>query len=233
MQLENKTASIMQPTFIPWIGYFNMISKSDFFVFLDDVQMAKRSWQTRNRIKSNGEPLFLSLKVSKANGSRNNINESYLIEDRSFIDKFLRTLELNYKKAKFYEKNKDFVNDILTNKQQTLARYNSHIIQNIAERLEIETKFLFSSELQSVGSKDEYLSNICQEIGCNKYLSALGSKDYIEEGHNYFSDKNIQVEYNHYEHPTYNQVGKTFLPYMSIIDAIFNIDFEQTREIIK
>ena len=233
MQLENKIASIMQPTFIPWIGYFNMISKSDFFVFLDDVQMAKRSWQTRNRIKSNGKPLFLSLKVSKANGSRNNINESYLIEDKSFIDKFLRTLELNYKKAKFYEKNKDFVNGILTNKQQTLARYNSHIIQNIAERLEIETKFLFSSELQSAGSKDEYLSNICQEIGCNKYLSALGSKDYIEEGHNYFSDKNIEVEYNYYEHPTYNQVGETFLPYMSIIDAIFNIDFEQTREIIK
>jgi hypothetical protein len=221
----------MQPTFIPWLGYFNMISKSEIFVFLDDVQVSKRSWQTRNRIKNCNGEVFLNVPIRKGN-SRNNINECEIAVDTKWVEEKIKIIDFSYKKAKHYKQNIGKIRNYLETDADNLSDFNSKVIEKICHDLQIKTLFVKSSELNSTGKKDEYLSSICKELGYNKYLSAQGSREYIETGVNYFKKNKISVEYNTYEHPKYAQGSKPFLSHMSVIDAVLNIGFEKTKELI-
>lgn len=231
MQSKNKIISIMQPTFLPWLGYFNMIKKSDIFVFFDDVQVTKRSWQTRNRIKTSSGEHFITIPVKKGN-SRSLIKDCEICIDEKWKDKFFKTLHNSYIKSEHYQSEIDFIKKIFLKDNKKLSDFNSHIIKSICERLEIKTKFIFSSDLNSQGTKDEYLSLICKELNGDQYLSAQGSKQYIETGRNFFSEQQINVTYNEYKHPQYKQLYGDFVSHLAIIDAIFNIGIKNIKDII-
>tara|TARA_R100001126_G_scaffold38692_1_gene21457 strand:- start:1361 stop:2056 length:696 start_codon:yes stop_codon:yes gene_type:complete len=231
MPLSNKTIAIMQPTFLPWLGYFNMIKKSDVFVFLDDVQVSKRSWQTRNRLKSSNGEYFVSVPIKKGY-SRSLIKDCELAIDDQWKDKICKGLSFSYSKSKNYNENIGFVGDLIKKDFKTLSEYNSNIIKSMCERLNINTKFINSSQLQSTGKRDHYLASICKELGADTYLSAPGSKEYIEEGENVFTSKSLNIIYNDYKHPEYNQLYGDFISHLSIVDAILNVDLKHLREMI-
>lgn len=221
----------MQPTFIPWLGYFNMIAKCDSFVFFDDVQIIKRSWQTRNRIKTANGELYLTVPISRPH-SRCNINECQVLHDNKAMAKNIRTLKNAYGKSAHYEQHIDYIEDLLRNKQTTLAEYNSQIIKKISCLLNIDTQFYKSSQLSSEGTKDEYLAAICKELGATGYLSAPGSKEYINEGVNYFNKNSIPVTYNEYKHPAYQQLYGPFMSHLSVVDALLNVGVENVKEMV-
>lgn len=231
MQLKNKTVAIMQPTFMPWIGYFSMINKSDVFVFFDDVQVVKRSWQTRNRIKTPNGEYFITVPVKKGN-SRALIKDCQIAIDNKWKENTLNTIEQNYSKTKFYNEGIGFIKEILVKKYDTLSDLNCHIIKDVCEKLQLKTELIYSSNLSSSGKREKYLCNICEELGAKTYLSAPASRKYIEESPDVFGESGIEIKYHNYVHPIYNQKYGDFISHLCVLDAIFNIGYKKTRELI-
>lgn len=230
------TSAIMQPTFIPWIGYFDMIDKVDHFIFLDHVQLTKRSWQVRNRIKTSQGEKFITIPILK-NKSRNDlfIKDALISYNDNWDKTFLKTLEQYYKKSTHYKEVFEWIEKIMHQRTQTLGALNINIIKDISKRIGITTNMYKSSDLHSTNVKDEMLVELIKEIGCDKYLSAQGSSVYIELNSpgGSFTKNKIELYYHNYEHPNYEQGKNSFLPYMAIIDLLMNIGFDNALNVIK
>lgn len=216
------TIAIMQPTYLPWIGYFGMVDRADVFVFLDSVQFARRSWQQRNRIKSaNGEQMLTVPVLSK--GARDQTIADVHVDCGSrFADKHRRAIEHALGKAPYFKDHAGGLSDVLNVGHERLADLNIELITWISAALGISSRFVRSTQLDVQGVKAELLADICQALEADVYLSAPGSRDYIEES-DAFDGRGITVRYHDYEHPTYPQLHGAFAPYMSTIDLLFNV----------
>ena len=225
----------MQPTYNPWLGYFDLIDRTDIFVFLDNVQLVKRSWQVRNRIKTPQGEKFLTIPVI-TKGKRLKINETPINETTKWREKHLKTIEYNYKKAEHFEEVFPFIRELILYPAKTLGEFNINFITQIAKKIGITTKLIKASDLEPLEEKkDVLLANICKKIGCKKYISPQGSAEYLEAQTpgGAIVKSGIELYYHNYEHPTYNQLYPPFLPYMGIIDLLLNEGFEKALKIIR
>jgi hypothetical protein len=225
------TVAIMQPTYIPWLGYFNLIESSDIFVFLDSVQFDKRSWQQRNRIKTPNGELMLTVPVLTKGRFKQKICNVEIDPSQNFAKKHSNSICSNYKKSKYYELYFKEHEDIYNSKINKLSNLNIRLIKWLSLKLRINTQFVLSSQLDVQGTKSELLFNICNILNADNYISPPGSKDYIDEN-NLFSKNGIKLSYQNYVHPNYNQLFGEFMPYMSVIDLLFN-EGNKSLEIIK
>ncbi|HAZ10378.1 MAG TPA: hypothetical protein DCY56_04655 [Candidatus Omnitrophica bacterium] len=230
-------AAIMQPTYLPWLGYFDIVDQVDKFVFLDDVQLVKRSWQTRNRIKTAQGELFLTIPIKKATKRDDTlICNAVISEDEPWKERHVRSIELAYKKAPYFDLTFPFIKKIIFNEEKKLSDYNIYIIKQIAAKLGLRTDFICSSELKGIsGKKDARLVSICKYIGCDEYVAVQGSAAYIEKespGGN-FTKNNLKFLYHNYEHPAYDQINGNFISFMSVVDLFFNHGFDAGLAIIK
>ncbi len=226
-----KTAVIMQPTYLPWLGYFDLMDQGDVFVFLDSVQFAKRSWQQRNRIKTVAGELMLTVPVLTKGKREQRINEAKIDQSQQFQEKHIRTISSNYSKAANYKSNYEEFASLIRQNNDSLAELNIKLICWLKEKLNIRTEILRSSDLNVEGEKAHLLVNICNAVGADAYLSAAGSKVYIDED-NPFPENGIKLLYHEYEHPLYQQLFGEFLPFMSTIDLLLN-EGERGLPIIK
>lgn len=232
-----RKAAIMQPTFFPWIGYFDMIDQVDCFVLYDDVQLAKRSWQVRNRIKTAQGEYYLTVPVKKTKARDELlISEATISYEENWMDKHLKTMEAAYKKATHFNAVFSFISEHYAAKHQLLSDFNETFIINTSEKIGIQTEFVRSKELKNInGTKDAKLASICHSISCDEYLSPQGSAVYIEteKPGGKLSEQNIALYYHFYSHPSYTQLWGSFLPYMGIVDLLFNEGFDDSLKIIR
>jgi hypothetical protein len=224
------SASIMQPTYLPWAGYFNLMSRVSAFVFLDDVQFAKPSWQMRNRILHRGAPFFLSVPTE---GSRNQILSEVRLAGDEFRSTHQKTLEHAYQKHPFGAEVLEAVSPLLADKTlDRLVDLHITIIVALAQLLGFAPRILRSSELGVQGKRSVHLLEILADIGETAYLSPEGSRGYItlEEA---FANSNVSVEYQHFEAVPYPQKGTTeFVSHLSILDVAANLGFEGARRYV-
>lgn len=216
------TIAIMQPTYLPWIGYFGMIDRADGFVFLDSVQFARRSWQQRNRIKTANGVQMLTVPVLKKGAREQAIAEAPIDAPARCAEKHRRALEHAYGKAPCFKDYAGGLFEVLEGGHEKLADLNIGLIRWLCGAFGITADFARSSEMPAEGSKADLLANLCSGLGGEVYLSAPGSADYIEES-DAFERAGITVAYHHYEHPAYSQLHGNFEPYMSAIDLLFNL----------
>lgn len=214
---------ISQPTFLPWLGWFDLADQSDVTVILDDVQFAKRSWQQRNRIKTKNGLDFLTVPVNSSGLYKQRIMDCQLA-DKSFIEKMVKTLQANYAKAPFF---KDTIEEFisLTNKVVATGRLvelNCELISWLAMKLNVTVPIVRASELGTGGQRGEHLAEICKQLGADQYLSTTGSEEYLLQDKVVFDERNIVVNLHVYEHPVYSQQYPPFIPYASALDLIFN-----------
>lgn len=220
-----KTA-IMQPTYLPWVGYFDLINRSDIFVFFDDVQFVKRSWQQRNRIILNGQEKMLSIPVLSKGKFKQNINETMADDSQNWKNSHLSTIKLAYSKHPYGKEVIALIERCYNESSSNLSDINTTFIIEISREIGLDTKFLLSSNLKSLGRKSDYLLSICKELESSTYLSAAGSKEYIEE-EGLFASSDVNVVYQDFVIKEYPQLkNKEFVPYMSVIDLIANVGFE-------
>jgi len=215
--------SILQPTFLPWLGYFEMISNSDIFVIFDHVQFARKSWQQRNKIKTANGIVTLTVSIEKTIRSTpiNKINISY--DHGNILEKYWLTIESAYKKAPYFKKYEDILKGAFTQKFSKLVDLNVQLIKIICDILEIETEIVFSSNFSSNISKinkTEDVVNLCKSVGIDELYDAKGAEDFLDLS--VFKKNNVKVEFQNYIHPKYNQLWGEFVPYLSVIDLIFN-----------
>lgn len=226
-----RTAVIMQPTYLPWMGYFDLMDQSDVFVLLDSVQFDKRSWQQRNRIKTPSGELLLTEPVFSKGKCDQKICEVQIDQTSNFAEKHIRAIQHNYSKAPCFGKYIDELTAILRKRHQYLAELNIELINWLRGVIGVETELVRNSSLGVQGKKVDLLVAICKAVGAEHYLSPLGSKAYIEEN-NIFAQNNIELEYQNFEHPVYKQLHGDFIAYLSVIDLLFN-EGECSLEIIK
>lgn len=237
---------IMQPTFDPWLGYFHLIDNADIFVFLNDVQLSKQSWQTRNRIKTKDGALILTVPVIHGKHQEQLIKDTVIHEYERFAIKTLKTLQQNYSKAPYFEEIHGFLvnyfHSYLNQDVVKLGEFNANLIVSLAAAMGISSYKFYNlstcleNKLKHVeGEKDHRLVSICKTFECNEYLSPQGSAAYLEQDNpsGAFLNSGVKLEYQHYEHPTYLQQHGEFLPFMGIFDLLYNIGYKSALEVIR
>ncbi len=214
------TVVILQPGYIPWLGFFDQMYKSDTFVILDDVQYDKHGWRNRNRIKTAQGIQWMTVPVLTS-GKNNLIIKDVLIDNRTgWQKKHLKSIEQNYKKSQFFKEYFYIFEEILSKEWKYLIDLDMEFIYRLNAILGLNRKIIFASALNIKTDKTERLINICQILNADSYLTGDAAKDYIEKDK--FDNNNIRLEFHNYSHPTYKQLYGKFMPFLSIVDLLFN-----------
>jgi len=214
--------AIAQPTYLPWLGYLDLIDQVDAFVLLDHVQFEKQSWQHRNRIKTPTGLQWLTVPVIFRGRFGQSICEVE-IRDCEFRRKHLRSIDVNYRRAPFFGDYFEELSERLRCPQGAhLVDLNVQLIEWFMRRLEIQTPLFFSSQLNVAGTRTQLLANICSSLGATTYVSPIGSAAYLLREIKLLTIGSIEVRFHHYQHPEYRQMFPPFIPYASILDLLFN-----------
>lgn len=213
--------AIMQPTYLPWIGYFALMKSVDIFIILDSVQFSKRSWQQRNQIKTESGPKWLTVPVISKGKREQLITDVQIDYSSKFPENHINMIKQNYRKAKFFSNFSEDFSNIFKKKHKYLSTLSIDFILLTKELLNIKTIIKYSSDFVTKGSKDELLAELCEFVGAKEYVSPPGSKVYLDDS-NFFTQRNISVKYFDFIHPEYMQLNGDFVSNMSVIDFIFN-----------
>ena len=226
--------SVHQPQYLPWLGYFDKIDKSDAFVFLDCVQYKHREFQNRNKIRVREGWLWLSAPVIYKGHSRERIDRILIDNGSDWQRKHWGSLKSAYSAAPFFKEHSAFFEESYSRKWERLSELNIHIIKYILEYLTIDTPLYYESQIGTTREATERIIELCQKLQADTYLSGAGGKEYLEEAK--FARAGIKLEYQHFVHPEYRQQfakqETDFLPYMSIIDLLFN-EGQESRNILR
>lgn len=219
-------AVVLQPMYLPWMGYFGMIDQADVFVYYDDVQFTRRSWQRRNKIKvPDGDFTWLTIPVKKDFGQ--NINEVRIKSDENWRDSHWTSIYHSYAGAPYFDEYADSIEAIYDTEWDLLIELNISIIDTVLEKVpEIgnSTEFMYSSELSASGAKSDRLVSILTEIGADSYISGPGAKEYLDI--QMFDEEGIEVYWHEFDHPKYPQRHGDFVSHLSVIDLLFHVGDE-------
>ncbi len=215
-------AVILQPSYIPWRGFFDQIYRADVFVFYDDVQYDKRGWRNRNQIKTPLGKQWLTIPVHSRGAQTEHIpiNQIRISWDSPWNEDHRNLLQVSYSKSPFYQKYAYVMQDFYQRHDELLADFTIDLTVALAQQLGIQnTRFLRASSLQTVGSKTDRLISVLEAIGADHYISGPSAQDYIEPEK--FAQAGIRLEYMGYNYPEYPQLYPPFDPQLSILDLLF------------
>jgi hypothetical protein len=226
--------AVHQPQYIPWLGYFDKIAKSDCFVFLDQVQYKPREFQNRNKIRTKDGWLWLSVPIISKGLGRQRICDVSIDNEFPWQKKHLKSLKFWYAKAEFLNDYLAFFEGVYSRRWERLADLNVYIINYILKQLSITKPIFFESQLNIANKGTDRIIEICKKLKADTYFSGIGGKKYLEEDK--FTKTDIKLIYQDFIHPKYHQQfmsnNHDFIPFMSILDLLFN-EGPRSREILK
>lgn len=224
----SKTVGIMQPYFLPYMGYWQLISAVDEFVIYDNIKYTKKGWINRNRFLQNGKDELFSLPL-KADSDTLDVAERELSPDFE-RDKLIRQLQGAYRKAPHYTENFPVIEDIIKNPEQNLSEYISASIHKLCEYLGIGTKLTASSEVaidhQSLKGQDKVMA-ICHALDATSYLNPIGGLELYDKST--FEKSGLELSFLRSQVLPYQQFGQPALPHLSILDVLMFNSREQTQ----
>ena len=218
------SAVVLQPSYIPWRGYFHQIFKADIFVFYDCVQYDKHGWRNRNQIKTKDGCQWLTIPVATKGcvSEGTPICEVMISLPDNWRNKHLRTIRMNYSRAPFLGKYSALLDEIYSREDKLLADFTCATTEKLARALGItETKFMRSSELGVEGTKTDRLLSVLKRIGATRYISGPSARSYLDE--DALEREGIVVEYMTYDYPDYPQGPGGFEGRVSILDLLLNV----------
>ncbi len=212
---------ILQPGYLPWLGFFEQLYRSDVFVIYDDVQYDRESWRNRNRIKSANGIHWLTVPVHVKLSEAPLITSVKIDNTLNWRKKHLTSIRQNYAKAPYFKDYIGFFEDAYIRKWEYILDVDMFFVVELAKFLGIGGKVIHhSSDLNITGNRIERLIGICRHFGADVFYEGSAGKNYIDESA--FLSRGIKVEYQDYKHPVYNQLYGDFVPYLSVIDLLFN-----------
>lgn len=212
---------ILQPSYLPWRGYFDLIRRADMFVFYDDVQYDKHGWRNRNRVKTASGPKWITIPVNAAGNVSQGVPINEIrIADAGFARKHAATLQQSYRKAPYYAEVWPLVEALLADPPELLAELTMTTTEKLAAALGLTTtRFVRASQLGIGGGRTERLVAICQHLGATCYLSGPSARAYLED--EAFARAGIALEYMVYDYPEYEQLHPPYEPQVSVLDLLF------------
>lgn len=221
---------IMQPYFMPYIGYFQLINSVDEFVIYDNIQYTKKGFINRNRILSNGTDQLFSLPLKKDSDYLNVVERELSGSWEKDKNKILNTIKSSYSKAPYFKQSFDLISKCLDNPEVNLFRFIYDSIVLINEYLDIKTKVRISSTIDTdhtLKSQDKVLV-ICKERNATQYINSIGGVElYNKET---FKQNNIELNFIKSNPIQYKQFNNEFIPWLSIIDVLMFNSKEQIKE---
>lgn len=213
--------AISQPTFLPWLGWFDIAHQVDLVVILDTVQFAKRSWQQRNRIRTADGLYLLTVPVYSSGKFLQNISD-VKVADPGFGKSFLRTIQGTYARAPYFS---DVFADLKSTLENSLAggsllSLNFGLISFLARWLRVNTPFVMAASVHAKGKRGDYLAEICASVGATHYYSTAGASEYLKKDIPAFEARDIQIFIHDYVHPTYRQLHEPFMSHASALDLV-------------
>lgn len=221
-----KTLVILQSSYIPWKGYFDLISRCDEFVFYDDTQFTRRDWRSRNRIKTAQGVKWLTVPVTSKGKYDQLINE-VKVSDPNWAEHHWESIRHAYRQAPCFAEQEGWLKSLYetVGRYELLSRINSEMTAAICAFLGIQTKFSRSEAYPGLARKTKRLIDICIECGATAYLTGPSAREYLETAA--FSEAGIELQFIKYEgYPLYSQLHGPFVHEVSIIDAILNVGAE-------
>lgn len=209
----------MQPYFVPYIGYWQLLNAVDKYVVYDDVNFIKGGWVNRNRILLNGVPGYINIQMVGASAYRL-INEIGVTDNAKILNKELRTIEAAYRKAPNFDEGYCLIKEIMECGETNLASFLFVSIQKICEYLGIKTSIVLSSEIDkdcTLKGQDKVIS-ICKLLGAETYYNAAGGKELYSQAA--FSKEGIELKFLKCRDISYSQFQNEFVPSLSILDVI-------------
>ena len=213
---------VLQPSYIPWRGYFHQIQKADLFIFYDDVQYDKWGWRNRNRVKTASKTQWLTIPVFAKNHqvAKTPIDRIEICWNKAWNKKHWETIRRAYSKAPYFRRYAPLVESFYQRRPVYLADFTIDVTIALAKELGIhKTRFVRSSPLQVTGRRNERLLKLLQFFGVTHYITGPSAKEYLDE--ELLRQAGIKLEYMAYEYPPYPQRHSPFDPQVSILDLLF------------
>ena len=214
-------AVILQPGYLPWLGFFEQLQEADVFVIYDDVQFDRRGWRNRNRIKGPDGELWLTVPVIQKGRFGQKVHQVDIEDQHAWRRKHVESLRRCYSRARYFKRYFAPIADVIMKPYRKLVDLDISLIYLLAEMTgQPSTKFRRSSELVVTGGRTSRLLNICRALGADEYYTGAAARNYFDMI--LFSDAGIKVEFQDFHHPVYKQLFGEFLPYLSLVDLLFN-----------
>jgi len=218
--------AIMQPYFLPYLGYLQLIKSVDRFVIYDTIKYTKKGWINRNRYLTNNEPTIFSIPIKK-DSDYLNINQRILSDNYlDYNKKTLRKIEQSYKKAPNFNEIFPMISDIfLFDKTNNLFDFIFNSIEVLVNYLEIKTPLIKSSEIDgddTVLKAKVRVVNICNQLSADEYINPIGGTDlYSKE---VFQKYGLNLNFHKINEIEYQQFSNPYVPYLSILDTMMFTD---------
>jgi hypothetical protein len=226
------TCVIMQPSYLPWIGYFDLVDQADVFVFLDNVQFVRRSWQQRNQIRTSTGLEWLSVPSRVRGRYHQLISDVDIVQPSAFPEHHIDKIEMNYAKSPYFNIYFPRLRELLNKGETSLCKLDLNIIGWLSEEFGLRSKFELSSVIGATGKRSELLVDICRKVNAKRYLSTIGSVEYLKIDQHVFVENDLELVIHNYHHPHYRQLFDPFIPYASAIDLLLN-EGERSINIIR
>lgn len=211
---------ILQPSYLPWLGYFEQIHRCDVFVIYDTVQHDKGGWRNRNRIKTPSGPLWLTVPVLLKKKNFPIISEVEINQTEAWAKRHLKTLTQYYSKTRYFEEIIGDLERILLSGHRFLLDLNLEIIGWMNAKLGITTKIVLASDLVVDGDREARIINIVHQLGGKTFYEGAAGRNYIDT--ELFRQNGLDVVFQDYAHPVYPQLHGEFVSHLSAIDLLFN-----------
>ena len=208
--------AVMQPYLFPYIGYWQLIDAVDIFVIYDDVNFIKQGYINRNNILQKQKSHLFTLELIGASSNKK-IND---IKIGGNSNKLLRTIKQNYSKAPFYKDVFQVLEEILNNEEKELSKFLGFSLVKIAKYLNIDTKFLYSSDIKNdkTFKPQDRLIDMSKILNATGYINAIGGVELY--GKEVFSQNDINLSFLKTHEISYKQFNNAFVPDLSIIDIM-------------
>lgn len=224
---SSRTVVVLQPGYLPWLGFFDQMLRCDVFIYYDDVQYDKHGWRNRNRIKSSaGVQHWLTVPVLHSGRSWPRVLEIEIDGRAPWARKHVGTLRQFYREAPFLDRYLPELEELLERRWMRLVDLDLAVVDLIGGWLGLKRETLRSSELRVPGERSGRLLALCRYVGASRYMSGSAARSYLDV--ELFAEAGIKVEWQDYAHPVYPQLHGEFVPFLSIVDLLFNCGEEST-----
>lgn len=222
---------IMQPYFMPYIGYWQLISAVDVFVVYDNIQYTKKGWFNRNRFLKNGKDALFSISLKK--------DSDYLNVDERFISsefdkkKLIAQFQNAYAKAPYLKEIMSLIEEIIMFDENNLFKYVLNSINKICKYIDIDTKIVVSSSLDinhQLKSKKKVMA-ICNALNADEYINPMGGIELYDKDE--FKAENIKLNFIKSNEIEYKQFDNAFIPWLSILDVMMFNDKNEITKMLK
>lgn len=220
LERDKRVLTAHQPVYLPWLGLFHKISLAHVFVSFNRVQYLPKDWNNRNRIKTASGPVWLTVPVLRKGYRSKLLDEIEINNALPWRRKHWRTLEAAYRKAPFFADYAAYFESVYSQEWRTLTELNESMLQWFLDALGIRVRFLRASDYAFEGARSDLVLDMCVKLGADLFVFGALGRDYARTDS--FSARRIELLFQDYRHPTYPQLHGEFVPYLSVVDLLFN-----------